>query len=39
MAEQLEPEKGVDHPVRKKLGESPDKKIKILVENYLSENL
>ena len=39
MAEQLEPEKGVDHPVRKKLGESPDKKIKISVENYLSEIL
>lgn len=39
MAEQLEPEKGVDHPVRKKLGESPEKKIKTSVEDYLSEIL
>lgn len=39
MAEQLEPEKGVEHPVRKKLGEAPDKKIKKSVEDYLLDNL
>ena len=39
MAERLEPDKGVDHPVRKKLGESPDKLIKKSVEDYLLEIL
>lgn len=39
MAEHLEPEKGVQHPVRLKLGESPDKPIKASVEAYLSGNL
>lgn len=39
MAERLEPDKGVDHPVRKKLGEAPDKPIKKSVETYLLENL
>ena len=39
MAERLEPEKGAEHPVRKKLGETPDKNIKKSVENYLLENL
>lgn len=39
MAERLEPDKGVDHPVRKKLAEAPKKGIKKSVENYLLENL
>ena len=39
MAERLEPDKGVDHPVRKKLAETPKKGIKKSVENYLLENL
>lgn len=36
MAECLEPGKGGDHPVRQKLGESPDKVIKKSVEAYIS---
>ena len=39
MAEHLEPEKGRDHPVRQKLGESPDKSIKNAVEAFLKDNL
>ena len=39
MAQCLEPVKGVDHPVRQKLGEVPDKPIKRAVDNYLKENL
>lgn len=39
MAQYLEPEKGIDHPVRQKLGEIPDKPIKKAVESYLKENL
>ena len=35
MATYLEPEKGVDHPVRQKLGEVPDKAIKKAVEEYM----
>ena len=35
MAEHLEPEKGKDHPVRQKLGESPDKSIKKAIEAFL----
>ena len=39
MAEHLEPEKGRDHPVRQKLGESPDKSIKNAVEAFLKDKL
>ena len=39
MAEHLEPEKGKDHPVRQKLGESPDNSIKIAVEAVLKDKL
>ena len=39
MAEHLEPEKGRDHPVRQKLGESPDKSIKKAIEAFLKEQL
>lgn len=39
MAEHLEPEKGKDHPVRQKLGESPDKSIKKAIEAFLKEQL
>lgn len=39
MAEHLEPEKGRDHPVRQKLGESPDKSIKKAIEAFLKDNL
>lgn len=39
MAEHLEPEKGKDHPVRQKLGESPDKSIKNAVEAFLKDKL
>ena len=35
MAIRLEPEKGVDHPVRQKLGEMPDKPIKNAVDEYM----
>ncbi len=35
MSTYLEPEKGVDHPVRQKLGEAPDKAIKKAVEEYM----
>lgn len=39
MVEYLEPEKGKDHPVRQKLGESPEKGIKKAVEQFLNEKL
>ena len=39
MAEHLEPEKGKDHPVRQKLGESPDKSIKKAIEAFLKDKL
>ena len=35
MAEYLEPQKGMDHPVRQKLGESPEKPIKKAIEEYM----
>ena len=35
MATYLEPEKGVDHPVRQKLGEAPDKDIKNAIAEYM----
>ena len=35
MATHLEPGKGIDHPVRQKLGEVPDKVIKKAVEDYI----
>ena len=35
MATYLEPEKGVDHPVRQKLGEAPDKDIKNAIADYM----
>lgn len=37
MAECLEPGKGVDHSVRQKLGETPDKVIKKSIEKYIEE--
>lgn len=37
MSEYLEPQKGVDHPVRQKLGESPEKSIKNAIDDYLKE--
>lgn len=39
MAELLEPSKGKDHPVRQKLGESPEGAIKKAVEGLLSERI
>jgi len=39
MSEYLEPQKGASHPVRQKLGESPDKNIKKAVEQFLNEKL
>lgn len=39
MATCLEPEKGIDHPVRQKLGEAPEKAIKKAVDDYLKEKL
>lgn len=35
MATYLEPEKGIDHPVRQKLGEAPDKDIKNAIAEYM----
>ena len=37
MAEYLEPEKGKDHSVRKKLGESPDAPVKRAIETLFVE--
>ena len=39
MAQYLEPIKGSDHPVRQKLGESPENKIKISVDKYLKQHI
>lgn len=39
MVEFLEPEKGYNHPVRQKLGESPDKVIKKSIDTYMDEVL
>lgn len=39
MAQYLEPSKGSDHPVRQKLGESPENKIKISVDKYLKQHI
>lgn len=36
MAEYLEPGKGIDHPVRQKLGESPNKDLKKALEQFAS---
>lgn len=36
MAEYLEPGKGIDHPVRQKLGESPNKDLKKALEQFVS---
>lgn len=37
MSEYLEPQKGVDHPVRQKLGESPERTIKNAIDDYLKD--
>lgn len=37
MAECLEPEKGAQHPVRQKLGESPERPIKRSIEEFMQE--
>lgn len=39
MASYLEPEKGIDHPVRQKLGEVPEKSIKNAVDEYMKDKL
>ena len=39
MAEYLEPEKGMEHPVRQKLGESPEKPIKKAVDEYMKSKI
>ena len=39
MAEYLEPEKGVEHPVRQKLGESPERDVKKAIEVYVKERI
>ncbi len=39
MTTHLEPEKGVDHPVRQQLGEMPDNNIKKAVEGFIQANL
>ena len=39
MAEYLEPEKGSEHPVRQKLGESPEKDVKKAIEAYVRERI
>jgi len=36
MAEYLEPGKGIDHPVRQKLGESPNKDLKKALEQFVN---
>jgi len=38
MAQYLEPSKGGDHPVRQKLGETPEKDIKKSVDDYLKHH-
>ena len=39
MAEYLEPEKGIEHPVRQKLGESPERDVKKAIEAYVRERI
>ena len=39
MAEYLEPEKGSEHPVRQKLGESPERDVKKAIEAYVKERI
>ena len=39
MAEYLEPEKGSEHPVRQKLGESPERDVKKAIEAYVRERI
>ena len=39
MAEYLEPEKGAEHSVRQKLGESPEKPIKKAVDEYMKSKI
>ena len=39
MAQYLEPSKGGDHPVRQKLGESPEIRIKKSVDEYLKQHI
>jgi L-rhamnose mutarotase len=39
MTTYLEPERGADHPVRQKLGETPEKTIKKAVEEYMKDHL
>ena len=39
MAEYLEPEKGVNHPVRNKLGETPEKAVKKAVEDFVKDRV
>ena len=39
MAEYLEPEKGIEHPVRQKLGESPERDVKKAIEAYVKERI
>ena len=39
MAEYLDPEKGSEHPVRQKLGESPEKDVKKAIEAYVRERI
>ena len=39
MAEYLEPEKGIEHPVRQKLGESPERDGKKAIEAYVKERI
>ena len=39
MAEYLEPEKGSGHPVRQKLGESPERDVKKAIEAYVRERI
>lgn len=37
MSEYLEPEKGVEHPVRQKLGESPVKEVKNALDEFMKD--
>ena len=39
MAQYLEPSKGGDHPVRQKLGESPENEIRKSVDKYLKQHI
>ena len=37
MAEYLEPERGAQHPVRQKLGESPEREVRTAIESYMQD--